>query len=208
MGEQHLDLVVFIGTEGNWQPNRHFNWSCSSWLLEKYKNDRSDFVFDFKRQFSSQKTAYYSQVKAQVWTEKEKENVRLDALKAQQLVGKGRCNESAAGNNLECNEAFTRGLPKKLGNCAHKRRVKHTSTVMELPFQFRHLFKFVDAEDLTSEKVRNLQLSLEKNNVTSKLESQNLNSEVYDSNPEFMFTRKKFLKNKSKPLLSENVQIC
>ena len=44
---------------------------------------------------------------------KDNETVRHFALRAQQLVKKGWCNENAATINLKNNEIFTKGLPKK-----------------------------------------------------------------------------------------------
>ena len=44
---------------------------------------------------------------------KDNETVRHFALRKQQLVKKGWCNEIAANKNLENNEIFTKGLPKK-----------------------------------------------------------------------------------------------
>ena len=141
-----------------------------------------------KNIFSSQKTAYYAQVEAQNLTKKDTESVRHYALKVQQLVEKGWYNESAATIVLKCNEIFTRGLPKKLKDFAYKRQVKHTSTVLEPSIPFHTLVKLVDAEDITNEKIRTLDLPLEVNSLTSKLSSHTLNSE--DITPEVMFTRK------------------
>ena len=45
---------------------------------------------------------------------KDNETVRLFALRVQQLVKKGWCNESASTINLKNNGIFTKGLPKKL----------------------------------------------------------------------------------------------
>ena len=45
---------------------------------------------------------------------KDIETVRHFALRVQQLVKKGWCNESASTINLKNNEIFTKGLPKKL----------------------------------------------------------------------------------------------
>ena len=42
------------------------------------------------------------------------------ALKVQQLVEKGWCNENASTINLKCNEIVTRGLPKNLKDFANK----------------------------------------------------------------------------------------
>ena len=57
----------------------------------------------FKKQFSSQKNAYYAQVEALNLSKKDNETVRHFALKVQQLVAKGWCNENASTINLKCN---------------------------------------------------------------------------------------------------------
>ena len=88
-----------------------------SWYIrlnDTYKQDWHAFVQAFKKQFSSQKTAYYAQVEALNLSKKDNETVRHFALKVQQLVEKGWCNENASTINLKCNEIFTRGLPKNL----------------------------------------------------------------------------------------------
>ena len=59
---------------------------------------------------------------------KDNKTVRHFALRVQQLVKKGRCNENAATINFKNNEIFTKGLPKKLEDFAHKRQIKHVST--------------------------------------------------------------------------------
>ena len=61
---------------------------------------------------------------------KDNETVRHFALRVQQIVKKGWCNENAATINLKNNEIFTKGLPKKLKDFAHKRQVKHVSTLL------------------------------------------------------------------------------
>ena len=60
---------------------------------------------------------------------------------------------------------------------------------MEPSIQLHTLAKFVDDEDNTNENFRTLDLPLEINNVTSKLESQSLSAATYDSNPEVMVTQ-------------------
>ena len=110
-----------------------------SWYIrlnDTYKHDWHAFVQAFKKQFSSQKNSYYAQVEALNLTEKDNETVRHFALKVQQLVEKGWCNENASTINLKCNEIFTKGLPKNPKDIANKRQVKHTSTVLEpsIPF--------------------------------------------------------------------------
>ena len=98
-------------------------------LNDTYKHDWHAFVQAFKKQFSSQKNAFCAQVEALNLSKKDNETVRHFALKVQQLVEKGWCNENASTINLKCNEIFTKGLPKNLKDFAHKRQVKHTSTV-------------------------------------------------------------------------------
>ena len=107
---------------------RAFSWYIR--LNDTYKNDLHAFVQAFKKQFSSQKNAYYAQVEALNLTKKDNETVRYFALKVQQLVEKGWCNENASTINLKCNEIFTKGLPKNLEDFANKKQVKHTSTVL------------------------------------------------------------------------------
>ena len=108
-----------------------------SWYIrlnDTYKQDWHAFLQAFRK---PQKNAYYAQVEALNLTKKDNETVRHFALKVQQLVGKGWCNENASTINLKCNENFTKGLLKNLKDFANKRQVKHTSTVLEpsIPFQ-------------------------------------------------------------------------
>ena len=60
-----------------------------------YKQDWHAFVQAFKK-ISSPKNAYYAQVQALNPTKKDNETVRHSALKVQQLVEKGWCNENAS----------------------------------------------------------------------------------------------------------------
>ena len=148
-----------------------------SWYIrlnDTYKHDWHAFVQAFKKQFSSQKNAYYAQVEALNLTKKDNETVRLFALKVQQLVEKGWCNENASTINLKCNEIFTKGLPKNLKDFANKRQVKHTSTVLEPSIPFHTLEKLVDAEDIANDKIRTHDLALEINNSTKQLNTQTL----------------------------------
>ena len=55
---------------------------------------------------------------------KDNETVRRFALKVQQLVEKGWCNENASTINLNCHEIFTKRLPKNPKDFANKRQVK------------------------------------------------------------------------------------
>ena len=78
------------GTALDWYTNLHIS----------YKQQWNSFVQLFKKQFSSQKTAYYAQVEAMSLMKKDNETVRHFALRVQQLVKKGWCNENAATINL------------------------------------------------------------------------------------------------------------
>ena len=63
--------------------------SLTGTALSTYKQDWHAFVQAFKKHFSSQKNAYYTQVEALNLTKKDNETVRHFALKVQQLVEKG-----------------------------------------------------------------------------------------------------------------------
>ena len=60
-------------------------------LQDTYKQDWHAFVQAFKKQFSSQKNAYYAQVETLNRVKKDNETVRHFVLKIQQLVEKGGC---------------------------------------------------------------------------------------------------------------------
>ena len=165
-------------------------------LKDTYKHDWHAFVQAFKKQFSSQKNAYYAQVEALKLTKKDNETVRHFALKVQQLVEKGWCNENASTINLKCNEIFTKGLPKNLKDFANKRQVKHTSTVLEPSIPFHTLVKLVDAEDIANDKIRTHDLALEINNITKQLNTQTLD---HPSQEQLMYTQPKDPNNKNNP---------
>ena len=80
-----------IGTALDWYTNLHIS----------YEQQWNSFVQIFKKEFSSQKTTYYAQVEAMSLIKKDNESVRRFALRVQQLVKKGWCNESAATINLK-----------------------------------------------------------------------------------------------------------
>ena len=70
-----------------------------SWYIRLYDTNKQDwhaFVQAFKKQFSSQKNAYYAQVEALSLAKNDNETVRHFALKVQQLVEKGWCNKNAS----------------------------------------------------------------------------------------------------------------
>ena len=58
-------------------------------LNDTYKQDWHAFAQAFKKQFSSQKKAYYAQVEALNLSKKDNETVRNFSLEVQQLVEKG-----------------------------------------------------------------------------------------------------------------------
>ena len=138
------------GTALDWYTNIHIS----------YKQQWNSFVQLFKKQFSSQKTAYYAQVEAMSLMKKDNETVRHFALRVQHIVKKGWCNEIAATINLKNNEIFTKGLPKNVKDFAHKRQVKHVSTLLEPSIPFPTLVRHVDSEDIANEKIRTNDLAL------------------------------------------------
>ena len=143
-----------------------------SWYIrlnDTYKQDWHAFVQAFKKQFSSQKNAYYAQVEALSLIKKDNETVRHFALRVQQLIEKGWCNENTSTINLKCNEIFTKGLPKNLKDFANKRQIKHTSAVLEPSIPFHTLVKLVDAEDIANNKIRTHDLTLEVKTITNSV---------------------------------------
>ena len=197
-----------------WHARRMAFIQCSltgtslSWyirLIDTYKHDWHAFVQAFKKQFSSQKNAYYAQFEALNLTKKDNETVRHFALKVQQLVEKGWCNENASTINLRCNEIFTKGLPKNLKDFANKRQVKHTSTVLEPSIPFHTLVKLVDTEDIANDKIRTHDLALEINKITKQLNTQTLDP---SSQEQLMFTQPKDPNNKNKPAYKKYCSYC
>ena len=87
--------------------------------------------------------------------------------KLKPLVKQGWYNEYPSTIKLKCNENFTRGLPKKLKDFAKKRQVKHISSSLEPSVPFHSLVNMVDSEDITLEKIKTQELSLESNNLSN-----------------------------------------
>ena len=197
-----------------WHARRMAFIQCSltgtalSWYIrlnDTYKHDWHAFVQAFKKQFSSQKNSYYAQVEALNLTKKDNETVGHFALKVQQLVEKGWCNENASTIKLKCNEIFTKGLSKNLKGFANKRQVKHTSTVLEPSIPFHTLVKLVDAEDIANDKIRTHDLALEINNITKQLNTQTLD---HPSQEQLMYTQPKDPNNKNKPAYKKYCSYC
>ena len=184
-----------IGTALDWYTNLHIS----------YKQQWNSFVQLFKKQFSSQKTAYYAQVEAMSLMKKDNETVRHFALRVQQLVKKGWCNENAATINLKNNEIFTKGLPKKLKDFAHKRQVKHVSTLLEPSIPFHTLVRHVDSEDIANEKIRTNDLALEINKVSLE---EDTNKKEFEYEDQIMITQTGDPNNKSKPAYRKYCSYC
>ena len=163
------------------------------------------FRTSIKKQFSSHKNAYYAPVEALNLVKKGIETVRHFALKIQQLVEKGCCNENASTINLKCNEIFTKGLPENLKDFANKRQVKHTSTVLERPILFHTLVKLVDAEYIANEKIGTHDLTLEVIIITKQFQTQTLDSSQQE---QLMFTQPKDPNIKNKPANKKYFSYC
>ena len=146
---------------------------------------------------------YYAQSKAMSLMKKNNETIRLFALTLQQLVKKGWCNESASTINLENKEIFTEGLPKKVKEFAHKRQVKHVSTLLEPSIPFHTLVRHYDSEDIANEKIRTNDLTLEINKVSNEDDNNNKESE----HGQIMVTQSGDPNNKSKPVYKKIVLI-
>ena len=107
--------------------------------------------------------------------------------------------------NLKCNEIFTRGLPKKLKDFANKRQVKHISSSLEPSIPFHSLVNMVDSEDITLEKIKTQELSLEINNLSNTFQQ---NTTILDSPPEPPQVQVMDPNNKSKPQFKKYCSFC
>ena len=135
---------------------------------------------------------------------KDNETVRHFALRVQQLVKKGWCNESASTINLKNKEIFTKGLPKKLKNFAHRRQGKHVSTLLDLSIPFHTLVRHVDSEDIANEKIRTNDLALEINKVSLEDDT---NKKEFEHEDHIMVTQSGDPNNKSKTAYKNIVPI-
>ena len=96
-------------------------------------------------------------------------------------------------------KSFTKGLPKKFKDFAHKRQVKHASTLLEPSIPFHTLVRRVDSEDIADEKI---DLALEINKVSLEDET---NTKLSEHEEHIMVTQSGDPNNKSKPALKNNV---
>ena len=136
---------------------------------------------------------------------KDTETVRHFALRVQQLVKKGWCNENAATINLKNNEIFTKVLPKKLKDFAHKRQFKHVSTLLEPSIPFHTLVRHVNSEDTANEKIRTNDLALEVNKVSLEDDT---NKKEFEHEDQIMVTQTGDPNNKSKPAYRKYCSYC
>ena len=186
----------------------HLTGLALSWYIllnDPSKQEWHASVQASKKQFSYQKNAYYAQVEALNLTKKDNETVRHFALKVQQLVEKGCCNENVSTINLKYDENFPKGLPKDLKDFANKRQVKHTSTVLQPSIPFHSLVKLVDAEDIANDKTRTHDLALGVKYLTNQLQTQTLDSSQQE---QLMSTQPRCPNNKSKPAYKKYCSYC
>ena len=66
---------------------------------------------------------------------------------------------------------------KRLKDFAHRRQVKHVSTLLEPSIPFHTLVRHVDSEDIAYEKIRTNDLALEINKVSIEVDNNNKESE-------------------------------
>ena len=136
---------------------------------------------------------------------KDNETIRHFALRVQQLVKKGWCNENAATINLKNNEISTKGLPKKVNDFAHKRQVKHVSSLLDSSIPFHTLVRHVDSEDIANEKIRTNDLALEINKVSLEDDT---NKKEFEHEDQIMVTQSGDPNNKSKPVYRKYCSYC
>ena len=168
-------------------------------LPQVYKDDWSSFLQIFKKQFYSQKHAYHAQIEALSLVK------RHFALKVETLVKQGWYNEYPSTINLKCNEIFTRGLPKKLKDSANKRQVRHISNSFEPSIPFHSLVNMVDSEDITLEKIKTQELSLEINTLSNTFQQ---STTIQDSPSESPQVQVMDPNNKSKPQFKKYCSFC
>ena len=183
------------GTASNWYDR----------LPQVYKDDWSSFLQILRKQFYSQKHAYHAQIEARSLVKKDDENVRHFALKVETHLKQGWYNEYPSTINMKCNEIFTRGLPKKLKDFANKRQVKHISSSLEPSMPFHSLVNMVDSEDITLEKIKTQELSLEINNLSNTFQQ---NTNIQDSPSEPPQVQVIDPNNKSKPQFKKICSFC
>ena len=162
-------------------------------------------LFSKLKQFYSQKLAYHAQVEDLSLVKKDNENVCHFALKVETLVKQGWYNEYPSTINLKGNEIFTRGLPKKLKDFANKRQVKHISSSLEPSIPFHSLVNMVDSEDITLEKIKTQELSLEINTLSNTFQQSTTSQDSPSESPQVQVMDPN---NKSKPQFKKYCSFC
>ena len=127
------------GTALDWYTNLHIS----------YKQQWNSFVQLFKKQFSSQKTAYYAQVEAMSLMKKDNETVRHFALRVQQLVKKGWCNENATSKIMK---SLQRDYPKNQKILPINDKLYMYQHYLNLQCQFTHLLDMSILKTLLTKK--------------------------------------------------------
>ena len=110
-----------------------------SWYIrlnDTYKQDWHAFVQAFKKQFSSQKNAYYAQVEALGLMKKDNETVRHFALRVQQLVKKA----GAMGTHQLSTSNATRYLQKDFQKTLRTLQTKDKLNILLLFQNLRYPF--------------------------------------------------------------------
>ena len=97
-----------------------------------------------------------------------------------------------------------KGYLKKLKDFAHKRQVKHISTLLEPSIPFRTLLRHVESEDIANEKIETNALALEINKKSSEDNSNNKEPEL----DHIMVTQSGDPNNKSKPAYKKYCSYC
>ena len=104
-------------------------------------------------------------------------------------------NNKKQRNRHQTPEKSTTRLPKNLKGFANKRQGKHTSTFLEPSIPFHTIVELVDAEDITNDKTRTHDLTLEVNKITKQLQTKTLDSSQQE---QLMFTQPRDPNNKKK----------
>ena len=107
--------------------------------------------------------------------------------------------------NLKSNEIFTKGLLEKLKDFANKRQMEHTSTVLEPSIPFHTLVKLVDAEDIVNDEIRTHDFTVDVNNITKQLQTQNLDTSHQE---QLMCTQPRDPNIKNKPAYKKYCSFC
>ena len=141
--------------------------------------------------------------------QKDNEAIRNFAVLVETYVKQGWCNEHASTINLKCIEIFTKGLPKQLRNFANKRIIKHISTFQEPSIPYWSLVALVDTEDITNERIKTQELSLEINSLSDDLkEKGNISFSNNDTQNQINQFSQNDPNNKSKPQFKKYCTHC